>query len=261
MLAPARVNCTSGPGTERYKVGRRREYVNTPIVIFTRRGSPRTAMTKISREQTNTRGQILALLCGANRTVAELAEAIGISRNAIRVHLNGLEAEGLVLHERLIRGVGKPAHLYRLTPAGERLLSPAYLQVLDGILRVLRSRLPARELETLLHKVGEELVVRRPKPSGGAVERVNAAKALLDSLGGNVEVDVHEGGAALRGRCCPVAAIAPDHPQICRAVEAMLSAFTGLPVREHCNQGGRPSCRFEISFGGEDVVAGIHAPA
>ncbi len=198
-------------------------------------------------DTTSTRGQILALLCGADRTVGELAEAIGVSRNAIRLQLQELEGDGLVAYELLRRGVGKPAHLYRLTAAGEWLLSRAYLPLLDGLLRVLASRLPEEEILALLQEVGYHLALRQPRPKGHPRERVNAAAALLEALGGAVEVETAGDGALLRGRCCPVAALAPDHPQICTAVEALLAAFTGLPVREHCDRSGRPSCRFEIS--------------
>ncbi len=202
-------------------------------------------------EMTSTRGQILLLLCAADRTVAELAEAIGISRNAIRLHLTELEREGLVEYQRLRRGVGKPAHLYRLTTGGERSLSRAYLPLLDGLLHVLASRVEESEMEGLLREAGNRIAERWRRPQGGPMERVNAAVGLLEELGGAVEVETHERSRVLCGWCCPVAALTPDYPKICTAVEAMLAAFTGLSVREHCNRSERPHCRFDVFLEGE----------
>ncbi|HEV2146056.1 MAG TPA: ArsR family transcriptional regulator [Longimicrobiaceae bacterium] len=195
-----------------------------------------------------TRGRILALICGGDRTAGELAEAIGISASAVRVHLAGLAAEGLVGHDRVIRGVGKPAHRYRLTAAGEGLLSRAYLPLVDSLLDVLASRMKEEEVEELLRAVGRHLAERRPRASGDGSARVRAAAELIEALGGLVEIEPSPAGATLQGRCCPLGAISPEHPQVCRALEETLAVYTGLPVRERCDRTGRPSCRFDVAL-------------
>ncbi|HEX8693473.1 MAG TPA: ArsR family transcriptional regulator [Longimicrobium sp.] len=191
------------------------------------------------------RREILVLLCAANRRVGELADALGISESAVRVHLHALEVDGLVQHETLRGGVGKPAHEYRLTPAGEALLSRAYLPFLLRVLEGVRSRLDPEETERLLRAAGSGLAPP-DRPRGSARARAEEAVRLLGDLGGAGYVE--EGGAELviRGRCCPLAAIVPEHPLACTALEATLTEFTGLPVRADCDVRGRPSCRFRI---------------
>lgn len=202
-------------------------------------------------ERTGTKARILGLLCGGRRTAGELATALGISASAVRVHLGGLEEEGLVEHEREIRGVGKPAHRYGLTVAGEALLSRAYLPLVGGMLEVLASRLGADELDELLREVGCRLGRRaHVAEEAEAGEPVVAAVRLVEALGGTVEVEPVPAGVALRGRCCPVGALAASYPQVCAAIEEMLGAHTGLHVREECDRDGRPSCRFVIAAGG-----------
>ena len=51
-------------------------------------------------------------------TVDELASAIGVTDNAVRLHLTALERDGLVRAEGVRRegSVGKPATLYAVTP-------------------------------------------------------------------------------------------------------------------------------------------------
>lgn len=195
-----------------------------------------------------TRGQILALLCGGERTAAELADAIGVSGSAIRAQLAALEREGLVTYERVIKSVGKPTHRYRLTAAGEGLLSRAYLPLTRSLLEELARRMDGRAVESLVRQVGRRLADRQPKPAGDESARARAGIELIETLGGLIEVEARPAGMTLRGKCCPVAALAQDHPQICSAVEEMLSAHTGLAVQQHCERSGRPSCRFEISF-------------
>jgi predicted ArsR family transcriptional regulator len=199
------------------------------------------------KKRSKTRARILALLCGGERTADELARAIGVSGSAIRVHVGELEREGVITHERVIRGVGKPVHRYRLTRAGEGLLSRAYVPLTGELLDVLALRLTGEELEQLLREVGHRLADRQGKAGGEARVRVEAAVALLEALGGIVEIEWLDRRARLLGRCCPVSAVAADHPQICVAVEALLARYTGLRVRQVCDRSERPSCRFDIS--------------
>src|SRR2546423_2768628 len=84
------------------------------------------------------RGRVLAELCGHPRTAAELAERIGTSSNAVRVHLDALRGAGLVAFTVERRGVGKPTHVYALTEAAEYVLSAAYAPALRAILVTLR---------------------------------------------------------------------------------------------------------------------------
>ena len=75
---------------------------------------------------TSTRGQIILLLREKPRTVLELAEAVGLTDNAVRAHLATLERDGLV-HQRggARAGFRKPHFSYELTTeADERFPKP-----------------------------------------------------------------------------------------------------------------------------------------
>jgi len=56
-------------------------------------------------------------------TAKELADRFGLTPNALRRHLDSLEAEELVRHRREVRGVGAPVHAYALTAAVSRTAS------------------------------------------------------------------------------------------------------------------------------------------
>ena len=44
-------------------------------------------------------------------------------------------------------------------------------------------------------------------------------------------------------------AVVPEHPKVCKLVEAFLTEIVGVPVHEHCDKGERPRCCFEIPLG------------
>src|SRR5829696_7790898 len=107
------------------------------------------------------RGRLLAELCGQAQTAAELAERVGTSSNAVRVHLAALREAGLVEFNVERRGVGKPTHSYSLTTAAEYLLSSAYAPALRAILETLREELDGG-LTPGQHRAGATLARQQP---------------------------------------------------------------------------------------------------
>src|SRR5687767_5363010 len=197
-----------------------------------------------------TRGRIVGLLRMGAATVEELAQALGLTDNAIRAHLATLERDGLVRQDGVRRtpGAGKPATVYEIHPEAEPLFSRAYAPVLTALLDELAEQLPADRSDDLMRAVGRRLAgaVGRP-PTGGLEARVDAAVALLNSLGGAAQVDRSEGKLVIRG-CggCPLSSATSRRPELCRALESLLTEYVGEPVQECCDRGERPRCHFEI---------------
>jgi predicted ArsR family transcriptional regulator len=197
----------------------------------------------------STRGQVVALLRRGERTVEELAIALGLTDNAIRNHLAALERDGLIrqLGVRRRPGAGKPAVLYELHPDTAPLLSRAYPPVLGTVVDVLVEELPADRAAEMLREVGRRLARRSAIAAGGTLEaRTRAAAEVLEALGGDVEVERAEGGQVIRGSGCPLSAVVCHRPEVCTAVEAMISEIAGAPARSRCQHGERPRCCFEV---------------
>ena len=191
----------------------------------------------------------MTLLRREASTVDELAEALGMTDNAVRSHLTALERDGLVVQQGLRRGpgAGKPAALYALSHDAEPLLSKAYPPVLNAVLEVLASEMPARS-DDLLQKVGERLAASAGGAATGTLrDRVNAAAEVLTALGGDVEVLDDEGTLTIRGCGCPLSAAVSQRPEVCRAVEALVSGVSGARAVSGCEHGERPRCRFRVT--------------
>lgn len=201
----------------------------------------------IERLLSSTRGRIVALLRRSDRTVNELADELELTDNAVRSHLAALERDGLVEQRAVLRrGVGKPAYVYALTPRADALLPKAYAPVLGVLLAVLRERLGAEGVTALLREVGRRAAAGQGPVGEEIRTRIDAAYGVLGELGGVADVEESEGAVFIRGYSCPLAAMVPDHPEVCELAEALLTELVGVPVREHCTRGERPRCCFEI---------------
>ena len=167
--------------------------------------------------------------------------------NAVRAHLATLERDGLVEQRGVRRGSGKPAYAYDLTSEAEALFPKAYEPVLRQLLGVPGERLGPQELADLLRAVGQRLARGVEVPAGDLRVRVEAAAGVLNALGGLAELEEADGVFVIRGYSCPLAAVVPEHPQVCQLAAALLAELAGTRVAEHCDRGERPRCYFEVT--------------
>ncbi len=198
----------------------------------------------------STRGQVVTLLRRSERTVEELARALGLTDNGIRAHLAVLERDGIVRQRGSVRrsgGGGKPAYVYELTEEAEDLFPKAYEPALRGLLDVLSERLGSEESEALLRSVGRSLAEEHPIRASNARARLESAVGVLNELGGLAELEERDGATVIRGYSCPLAGVTQDHPEVCRMAEALITELAGMPAYEHCDRGERPRCCFEVA--------------
>ena len=195
----------------------------------------------------STRGQIVILLRRASLTVEELAQALHLTDNAVRAHLVTLERDGIVQQSGERRGNGKPASVYELAPEAEHLFPKAYGSVLRQLLDVLHEQLLSEDVESVLRKVGQRLAQQWERPRGDLRLRLEAAVEVLNELGGMAELEMGDGIYCIRGYSCPLAAAVPEHPEVCRLAEVLLSEIVGVPLHEQCDRHGSLHCRFTVS--------------
>jgi predicted ArsR family transcriptional regulator len=184
-----------------------------------------------------------------DRTVNAIAAALGVTDNAVRLHVSALERDGLVRLSGVVRSgqAGKPAAEYELAPDGEIALSSAYPPALTAVMSAIGARLDARAVRALLLDAGKRLASHtRPHDTGSVASRANSCAALLESLGGSATVTHARGHTVLTGTGCPLASAVRAEPGTCALVEALLAKSSGLSVTQKCDHGENPSCRFEL---------------
>jgi predicted ArsR family transcriptional regulator len=193
-----------------------------------------------------TRSRLLALLRRSRRSINELADVLGITDNAVRVHVAAMQRDGLVQSAGVERGTGgKPAQLYEITPEAEELFPKAYAPILGELLRLLAERDGQGEVVSLLREVGARAAGEHAA-AGDDEARIAAAADVLRQLGGDVEVVRTEDGWSIRGYGCPLSGVVSEHEELCALAESLLAEVTGLDVRECCEREGRPRCAFRI---------------
>lgn len=195
----------------------------------------------------STRGRIVTRLRRGGATVDELAAAVGLSANGVRVHLATLERDGWIRADgvRRAEGPGKPATLYRLDPEAEPLLSRAYQPLLLALVSALAAAERPARVSALLRAAGARLAEEfGGRESGRPAER---AVRVLEALGGAAEVEEGRKRFVLRGLACPVGQAVAIEPRVCHAVTALLSGVLDAKVEEQCERTGPARCRFEVT--------------
>jgi predicted ArsR family transcriptional regulator len=198
-----------------------------------------------------TRARVIDLLRRKRRTVDELAGELGLTDNAVRIHLAALEAENIVCQEGVRRSglAGKPAVIYGIVSEAEPSFSQVYAPVLASLVDTLAERLSPDELEEVLRLVGRRLAASQIAPTGPLGKRVRSVSSLLNKLGSLTTVESNNGTAVLRGASCPLSVAVSRRSEVCLAVEEMLAVLTGARVTRQCDYGDRPACCFILSEG------------
>ncbi len=192
------------------------------------------------------RGQIIEILRRSPATATEIAADLQLTYNAVRSHLGALHRDGLVQTGGMQRGGTRPAVLYELAPGVDEALSRAYVPFVTQLLQELGARLSKSELDDFMRNVGRRLAGRWSRPQGSVRERVEAASALLGTLGAPNEVETGDGSLKIRGFGCLLAAAVGEQPAVCRAMESLLQELLDVPVTECCERGERPRCCFSV---------------
>lgn len=181
------------------------------------------------------------------RSVADIAQLLGISEVATRRHLAVLEEDGLVAAHTVNQGRGRPAARYSLTDDASRLFPQRYdalagellefladTQGRDGLRAYLRWRLE-REVEGLRESVTAE----------DLHDRLEQLADALSEAGYEASVAPDGEGFTLTQEHCAIFGLAKDHPELCAYEAATFSRVLGGDVRLSRRQtlaGGSSAC-------------------
>lgn len=197
-----------------------------------------------------TRAELLIALKKAPHplTAKELADRFGLTPNALRRHLDSLEAEELVQHRREVRGVGAPVHAYGLTEAGEALFPQGYAPVLAAVLAAVREtagpagvrQLFARQWAGLVEGAGDRLAEL------SLPERAQLVAELRSSQGYMAEaIPLAGGDAVIREHHCAIRDVAEQFPEVCEAEQELMERLLGMPVERTGHiLGGCSTCEY-----------------
>lgn len=184
-----------------------------------------------------------------------LASALGASRTGVLQQLHALEDAGLVSHDREKHGVGRPRHLYDVTPDAQDLFPADYAGFAASLLAALETLggtdLIEEVFEARRRQIGERVRARMNGvgSSSALADRVRALAVIQDEGGYLAEATVGDDGAIrLREHNCAIFHVARRTSAACDAEIELFREVLGVDVvRETHIATGDRCCSYRIS--------------
>jgi predicted ArsR family transcriptional regulator len=184
-----------------------------------------------------------------------LAAALHASRTGVLQQLHALEAANLVGHSTERHGVGRPRHLYDVTPDAQDLFPADYddlaADLLAAIAEVGGSDLVEEVFTARRRQIGRRVgsaMAARLRAGATLSERVRELAVIQDAAGYLAEWYVGQDGALrLRENNCAIHHVANGHPAACDAELALFRDLLGADVERetHITSGDR-CCTYRI---------------
>ncbi|MEO1146249.1 MAG: metalloregulator ArsR/SmtB family transcription factor [Cyanobacteria bacterium J06638_22] len=199
-------------------------------------------------DSTRTRRALVNLLKqeGAMDSQA-LAEQLGVSAMAVRQHLYALQEEKLVTYEEEPRAMGRPAKLWQLTAAADRLFPDGYAELTLGLIQSAIEAFGDEGFEKLLdvrtrHQITDYQTRISSKDS--LANKLNALAQQRTDEGYMAEVEMlNDGSFLLIENHCPICAAANACTGLCdrelEVFQSVLGEETRVERTEHIVAGAR----------------------
>jgi DeoR family transcriptional regulator, suf operon transcriptional repressor len=210
-------------------------------------------------QQPSTKQDILNhLLKQGQASAQELAEALSISTQATRRHLKDLEDDGLIEHQAIQAGMGRPNYLYQLSKTGRDRLPDRYDDFAISLLNTLAETVGKDQVGTILRKQWQQkaLGYRQQVGTGSLQERVASLVQLRKAEGymtewHRVENEPPSSTAEkyiITEYNCAISHIAETFPSVCgHELEMFAIALQGCHVeRTHWLVNGEHRCGYLI---------------
>jgi predicted ArsR family transcriptional regulator len=183
-----------------------------------------------------------------------LAERLQISAMAVRQHLYALQGEQLVTYQEEPRPMGRPAKLWQLTPAADRLFPEAYAELTLSLVAAVTQAFGTDGLERLLAMRSQQQIEsyqRQMQADESLSQRLEALAAMRTAEGYMATVHPQtDGSFLLCENHCPICTAAVACTGLCaqelEVFQAVLGSDVVIERTEHLIAGAR-RCAYRVS--------------
>src|SRR5579862_6607896 len=219
----------------------------------TKRSSESTR-TALPDEELRSRRRILETLkIQGPQDASALAEQFDVSAMAIRQHLYALAEQGLVSYQEEHRPMGRPAKLWCLTTAADKLFEDRHGDLMVNLFGAIRGTFGDEGLEKVLSVRAKQQVAayrQQMSPKKSLRKRVEALAKMRSSEGYLAEVKAQKDGTVhLIENHCPICAAATACAGLCgselQVFRELLGPGVSVERTEHIVAGAR-RCVYEI---------------
>ena len=183
-------------------------------------------------------------------TAGEVSAQLQMTSMGARQHMQALEDQGLISHQFVTAGKGRPKKKWLLTAAGESLFPDGHSGLLVNILGHLQQQLGESAMDKLIVAREKEMLALYQNQ----LSKLKTVKAKLNKLaqirsseGYMAEVVEENGKTLLVENHCPICAAASQCQQFCRSELAIFQQVLGCEVVrvEYILEGAR-RCAYQI---------------
>lgn len=204
-------------------------------------------------DQITTKDDILAyLLKNGQGNAQELAQTLDISPQAIRRHLKDLESEGLIIHESVSLGMGRPQHIYKLSQQGRDRFPHGYDDFAVSFINTLTKTLGHEQVSLVLrqHWAQKGLNYQQKIGKGNLKERVGKLVEIRQSEGYMAEYyPIENNQFILTEHHCAISQVASTFPSVCgHELEMFAIALNCNIERTHWLIDGEHRCGYLIKM-------------
>jgi predicted ArsR family transcriptional regulator len=184
---------------------------------------------------------------------AQLAERLGLTAMAVRLHLYALQSEGLVTSEERPVPVGRPAKFWRLTREADRHFPEAYAELSVALIDAMQETFGPEGLNRVLVSRcarQREDYAKRIRPDDPLKKRLAELARVRTEEGYMAEVRAEGGGFLLVENHCPICAAANACQGFCSTELDLFRSVLGPGVEvervEHIVAGDR-RCAYRVT--------------
>ena len=200
------------------------------------------------------RNILQSLLRRGQATAKQLADDLSISTQAIRRHLNELEADQLIKYQSKQQGMGRPQHLYQLSSSGrDRLGTQKYSEFAVSFLDTLAETVGKEQVSKVLEKQWQRKAAEYRDRLGTGTLKQRIAKLVQLRKDEGYMAELHQATDnkqqfILVEHNCAISDVAESYPSICGHELEMFGAV--LPEckveRTHWINDGEHRCGYSI---------------
>ncbi len=203
----------------------------------------------------NLRREVLyALRTGGPASPDQIADRVNASRTGVLQQMRTLETAGLVTRSLSRHGVGRPRHVYDLTPSAQELFPANYGALTQSVLSAIHKvggdelidRVFEARREMLRHRI--ERRFEHLPPNASLWDRVKEVASYQDETGylGRATIEA-DGTIHLSEHNCAIYAVSGTYQIACAAELELIAEVLGARVTRECHiLTGARSCTYRI---------------
>ncbi len=196
-----------------------------------------------------------SLLRHGEAAAQKLAQDLNLSTQAIRRHLNELEASGLIEYQLVQQRMGRPQHLYQLSSKGRDRLSPQkYGEFAVSFLDTLAETVGEEQVSKVLEKQWQRKAAEYRDRLGTGTLKQRIAKLVQLRKEEGYMAELHQASPKQKQQFilvehnCAISEVAESYPSICgHELEMFAVVLPDCEVeRTHWINDGEHRCGYSI---------------